>query len=203
LDYDYKTLNENGGKVLLDSGTTFVLFSHELYKVFKISWAKYCRSDSLHCAKTSDFQNCYSHNKEKYQTIEDFFHTFPSFTFQFKGADIDWSPADYFFYNNNLDSYCIGIEPLNDLLLGEIFMRNFDIQFDPEKQRVGFVRSNCDGMPTHKSNSRRLATQKVNPSTFKSTATKIYVDKKGVGIGEVVMVAMSGILVVAVIVFFW
>jgi len=161
LEYDYNALKEKGGKVLLDSGTTFMIFSFELYSVFKIQWAKYCRSNPMNCAKISDFQNCFVYNNKTYKSIDEFFDTFPTFTFQFRGADILLGPADYFYYNKALENYCIGIEPMRDLLLGEIFMRNFDIQFDPVNKKVGLIRANCDGSPDFKPRTNSVQFSKI------------------------------------------
>ena len=139
-------MKEGGGKAALDSGTTFVYFSLKLYNAFKLKFANFCRSGSTNCAKISDFQTCYIHNKKAYPNIQDFFNTFPPIMFTFDDTVmIDWVPSEYFFHDGNSTSYCIGIEPLKDLILGAIFMKNFDILFDQEKKSVGFVQANCDG----------------------------------------------------------
>jgi len=138
-----------------------VIFSFELYSVFKIQWAKLCRANPLNCAKVSDFQNCFAHNTATYKSVDEFFNTFPSFTFKFKGVDVSWGPADYFHYNQALGSYCIGIEPNRDLLLGEIFMRNLDLQFDPVNQKVGLVRANCGGSAEFKPRMTLVPTSRI------------------------------------------
>jgi hypothetical protein len=138
-------LGERSNEALVDSGTTFVYFPTELYNSFKLLLASVCRRRSETCAKTSDFQSCYTYNSTSYPNIQDFFDTFPPITVVTEGVELLWEPREYMFQMNSEINYCLAIYPLEDIVLGAAFMRNFDIKFDTETQRIGFARANCDG----------------------------------------------------------
>ena len=132
----------------MDSGTTFVYFSFEMFTEFKNEWAAFCRSSNKHCAKISDFQTCYTYNNATYPRLEDFFATFPPVSFKLDvNTTIIWEPSDYLYVNDDSKDYCLGIQPLKDLIFGEIFMKNLDVMFDLHNKRVGFAQANCDGIP--------------------------------------------------------
>lgn len=66
-------------------------------------------------------------------------------TFFFNDSiEYKWHPQDYLV--QPLDSkthYCVGVKTLSHMILGAIFMRNYDIYFDRTAKKVGFMRSNC------------------------------------------------------------
>lgn len=145
LKFDFKSLNERSEKALLDSGTTFVYFPSELFEVFKLQLASVCRRNSVACAKTPDFQSCYTYNANVYPNIQDFFDTFPPISFILNGVELIWEPREYLFQADSAMNYCLAIYPLEDIVLGAAFMRNFDIKFDLRDQKLSFARANCDG----------------------------------------------------------
>ena len=119
-----------------------------MFDEFKSEWAAFCRADKKNCAKISDFQTCYKYNKAVYPQLQDFFATFPPISFRLDvNTTIIWEPSDFLYVNDENGDYCIGIQPLKDLIFGEIFMRNLDIMFDLNNQRIGFAQANCDGVP--------------------------------------------------------
>jgi hypothetical protein len=145
LKYDYSVFKAGGGKAAIDSGTTFVYMSFELYSILKIQWATFCRSGDDQCAHMSDFQNCYAFDVNSFSDIQMFFSTFPPIVFVFNdNIEITWHPREYFYFDDDQVSYCIGIQPLKDLILGSIFMKNYDIQFDLTNQKVGFTNADCN-----------------------------------------------------------
>jgi hypothetical protein len=145
LDYDFESLNQNGGKVFLDTGTTFVYFGPQLFSKFNFFITNFCSDKQENCGGHSRYQECYSFNKYLYKNVDDFFNTFPKMTFKFNN-DVEWAwhPQDYMVAAiGSSNHYCIGVKALKDIILGAIFMRNYDIHFDKIKKRVSFVRSNC------------------------------------------------------------
>jgi hypothetical protein len=144
MKFDFNNFNNDGGKASVDSGTTFVYFPPDLYQAFKLSWANFCRGDANRCARISDFQTCYTYQQDIYPSVQAFLDTFPPISYQFKGDnEFVWTPKDYLYVDETPQSYCIGIQPLKDLVFGEIFMKNWDIRFDLDNRQLGFAKSNC------------------------------------------------------------
>ena len=77
--------------------------------------------------------------------IRDSYNTFPSINFDFNAEKVyRLHPQDYFLKNDEY-SYCIGIHPLKDMILGGLFWRNYDIKIDKKNKTVSFVRADCAG----------------------------------------------------------
>ena len=72
--------------------------------------------------------------------------SFPPLDFMFsENALYRWFPEDYFIFEKRKDEWCIGMEYLaNGLLLGGVFMRNYDIYFDKVHSQIKFVRAQCN-----------------------------------------------------------
>lgn len=88
------------------------------------------------------------YNKEKYETIEDWLESFPHIYFSFyPDAVITLYPRDYV-YNDSGEDYHLGFDRLDSrIILGGVFMRNYDIQFNRQNQTVSIVRSECSKGP--------------------------------------------------------
>ena len=145
IDYDFESLNEDGGKVFLDTGTTFVYFGSQLFSKFSFFITNFCSDNPENCGRHNKYQECYPFNKHAYKDIDEFFATFPKLTFKFnKDVEWAWYPQDYMVAALGSSAhYCIGVKALKDIILGAVFMRNYDIHFDKVKKKVHFVRSNC------------------------------------------------------------
>ncbi len=145
IQYNYERMNSSGGSAFLDSGTTFVYFSHNLYNRMKSTLVAFCSKKKENCGGFDNFQECYPYDKTLYPNKYDLYDTFPTINFNFDGVDVDWYPHDYLANGENLEveEICYGIKPLRDAILGAIFMKNYDFYLDKVNQRVGFIRSNC------------------------------------------------------------
>lgn len=145
IDYDFEGLNKNGGKAFLDTGTTFVYFSPELFGKFMFFIGNFCAEQPDRCGRKGSYQECYHFNKNRYKDLNEFYATFPKMTFKFNGDMVwDWFPQDYLVQAlDSTNHFCIGVKSLKDIILGAVFMRNYDIYFDKLKKQVSFVRSNC------------------------------------------------------------
>lgn len=60
-----------------------------------------------------------------------------------QGKTVAWFPEDYLYRINGTKYYCVGIEPLRDVIFGAIFMKNYDVLFNKDKRSVSFTRANC------------------------------------------------------------
>lgn len=84
---------------------------------------------------------------ERFATLDEWYESFPHIMLEFEpNASIPLYPRDYFFLENGLQ--CMGFSYLEGrIILGGLFMRNFDVQFDRENQILRMVRSDCGKVP--------------------------------------------------------
>lgn len=116
---------------------------------FTAEFTNQCADRPENCAKHDQFKECYYYNKDLYPYLNDFLRTFPLMTFYFNGnIPYYWYPQDYMV--QPLDSnvhYCVGVKSLNHVILGALFMRNYDIYFERTAKAIGFRRANCGSDP--------------------------------------------------------
>ncbi|CAG9318391.1 unnamed protein product [Blepharisma stoltei] len=143
-------------KTIIDSGTTFVYFIQEMYKEFWVVFENYCKNDNFCDGEVIIINNepksCYKRNKEKHQSIYEFFDTFPTISMTIDKIIINWLPENYLFsYPEYADIYCVGIYSTQEdiIVLGNIFMRGMEVIFDRSESRVGFAESSCDPLLIH------------------------------------------------------
>ena len=145
MHYNYESLNGNGGKAFLDTGTTFVYVSQPFFRAIVTTFDDFCGQQKSNCAGNLGHKECYHFNPVLFPTTYDFLKTFPSFEFKFAGnAAIKWLPQDYFVKMADNNAYlCIGIKTLKDMILGALFMRNYDVSFEKSGKKIMFTRSSC------------------------------------------------------------
>lgn len=91
---------------------------------------------------------CYEFRpSSKYPTLEDWLESFPHIYMLFEpNAYIPLYPRDYFFLENGLQ--CLAFDYIEGrIILGGVFMRNFDLQFDRQNEKVTMVRADCNPAP--------------------------------------------------------
>ena len=87
---------------------------------------------------------CHKFPTDLYPNYKDFLHSFPVLTFIFdQNKKVFFYPEDYLYQYENSDLYCPGIISLKDLILGAIFMQNYDITFDKINKKLAITRANC------------------------------------------------------------
>ena len=149
ITYPYAKMNSgelNSEGAFFDSGTTYMYTSHMMFRKIKKRFDKFCDKSAKNCGGESRWEECYSIDDEHMEDLDNYFRSFPMFTFHFGGnKPYRWYPSDYLIKNGDLDQYCVGIKPLKDMILGAVFMRNYDILFDKTRRLIGFSRSDCNG----------------------------------------------------------
>lgn len=150
IDYPYKKMNRGelttGDGAFFDTGTTYVYTSHKMFDKIKQRFNQFCSRHSGHCGGESRFEECYSISSRHKEDVQNYFKTFPLIEFSFEGdMKYRWYPYDYLIKNGDLDQYCVGIKALKDMILGAVFMRNYDVLFDKSRKLIGFARSDCSG----------------------------------------------------------
>lgn len=145
MHYNFEVMNDRGGKAFLDTGTTFMYVSQALFNAIVSAFNSHCLRGQDRCGAAVGYQECYHVNPLKYPKMNEFVSTFPIFDFKFAGGEtIKWYPQDYFVASGSSKSYqCIGIKVLKDMILGALFMRNYDISFEKNGKKITFVRANC------------------------------------------------------------
>lgn len=80
---------------------------------------------------------------DKFPDLETWWESFPHVYMMFEpNALIPIYPRDYFFLENS--QQCMGFAYLDSrIILGSIFMRNFDVQFNRDNGTVKMVRADC------------------------------------------------------------
>lgn len=148
IEYPYAKMNRgelNGEGAFFDTGTTYMYTSHAMFRKMKKHFDKYCNRDITNCGGENRWEECYSIEDEQKDDLDGYFRSFPMLTFHFAGnRPYRWYPSDYLIKNGDLDQYCVGIKPLKDMILGAVFMRNYDILFDKTRRLIGFARSDCN-----------------------------------------------------------
>lgn len=87
---------------------------------------------------------CFVFPSENFSTRQVFYDSFPVFSLIFDlNKSVLWHPEDYLFQVRSTKYYCVGIEPLKDVILGAIFMRNYDILFERDSKKISITRANC------------------------------------------------------------
>lgn len=166
VQYDFEELNKRGGQAFLDTGTTFVYVSKPFYAQIVSTFSHFCKQSKGNCGGNKGYQECYKYIPFMFRNDDDFMNTFPVFDFQFEGgAVVKWFPQDYFVGGPENEGYkCIGIKVLKDMILGALFMRNYDVSFEKNSKSITFVRSNC-GKTTGDLRTEGLLDQKVKVDT--------------------------------------
>lgn len=129
----------------MDTGTTFVYVSQPFFRAIVSTFDDFCGQQKSNCAGNLGHKECYHFNPVLFPTTYDFLKTFPTFEFKFAGnAAIKWLPQDYFVKMADNNAYlCIGIKMLKDMILGALFMRNYDVSFEKFGKKITFTRSSC------------------------------------------------------------
>ena len=138
-------MNKRGGQAFLDTGTTFVYVSKPFFGQIASTFNRFCKQKKANCGGNKNYQECYRFMPFMFKNDDAFMSTFPVFEFHFEGdAVVKWFPQDYFVGGPENEGYkCIGIKVLKDMILGALFMRDYDVSFEKSGKAITFVRSNC------------------------------------------------------------
>ena len=149
INYNFDRMNSQSSNAFFDTGTTFLYLPSDLMDQFKKGFTDYCGKHKHHCAGHETFKECYFWDRHEHPILNDFLRTFPPMTFFFNdNIPYKWHPQDYMV--QPLDSevhYCVGAKTLTHVILGAIFMRNYDIVFDRTEKKIRFQRANCSKDP--------------------------------------------------------
>lgn len=138
------------GKAFVDSGTTLSYFPNQNFEEIMKSFSEICKMNKK-CGNLKRIKGlgyCSKLNNE--DEIEEIIRLgWSNITLVFDGYAFIWSPKNYFFlYNTKANglNICLGFEgdKRQNVLLGTTFMHGYDIIFDKDKHRIGFVPADCN-----------------------------------------------------------
>lgn len=150
IDSDIINVGVNTNTII-DSGTTIAYFPGSISNRMDENIRKACKDkDCGTFTHLSDLGECMSFRNTEH--MEQAIKLLPNITFEFaNGVKYIWEPKDYVFNNSitNKQQYqlCVGYNQGSGgkVNLGSTWMHNREIIFDKENNRIGFVRSNCNG----------------------------------------------------------
>ena len=137
------------GRAVIDSGTTISYFPPlKFQEIMKIILEKCDKSKKCgNLRKIENFGYC-TEVKDEDEMYEIITKGWGNITLKFDDYVFNWTPQNYYYiyrpkkYDLNV---CLGFEEeyRSNVLLGTNFMHGYDIIFDKEQQRIGFVQADC------------------------------------------------------------
>ena len=134
-------------KAIIDSGTTYTYFPSEITNYLIKIIRQICNKKCGKFERKREFGGCFyfRNNEEMLYAIN---NIFPNITFSINNEiNYIWTPQNYY-YNFSLienNSFCLGFSTdYENFILGSTWMKGYDIIFDREDNKIGFVVSNCN-----------------------------------------------------------
>lgn len=136
---------------IVDSGTTFTYLASTVYSAFWNEIENICSIDSFCRGQRKSVygeqHNCFRYSVDEFETLDEFFSTFPMVEIVIEGHRIPWYPKQYLYtWPDYPNDYCIGV--YNNYgggsVLGAVFLRGHDVIFDRDNNMIGFAESDCD-----------------------------------------------------------
>ena len=138
------------GKAVIDSGTTITYFPKLKFReIMKIILDKCDKSKKCgNLKKTTNFGYCARVKNEK-ELNKIIYKGWGNITFTFGDYQFNWTPKNYHYIYKPTEretNVCLGFDEdsRGNTLLGTTFMHGYDIIFDKEKHRIGFVEADCN-----------------------------------------------------------
>lgn len=149
------TINYNGDAVI-DSTTTLTYFPENLYKEINNKFNTYCEKNN--CGKFENIENKgYCSSFEDRETLfNTLYKIWPEiiFIFDINNKDINntiinfiWKSFNYYLLYSSEEpkKACLSFVPhkLNYIILGTKFFQGYDIIFNREEKKLGFIKADC------------------------------------------------------------
>jgi hypothetical protein len=140
----------------VDSGTSFTYIPTSVHSKIKATFESYCNNNEDNCkgvhnprgGSSADISDSvYCAGPPASLTMQQVMHSYPSISFKLEGGDVDICvpPEQYFFLSTSHPiMYCVGFFKDRDFVFGANLMANFNVLFDHEHDRMGWVRADCE-----------------------------------------------------------
>ena len=134
----------------IDTGNTMSYFPPFIYKSLIKEFSKFCKSKGGGCGNfqyDSELGYCASF-KDRESLFKAISEYWPNITLQLgKDTNYIWKPINYYYYFLKLNTRkaCLGFNShkSQNIVLGTNFIHGYDVIFDRENQRLGFVQADC------------------------------------------------------------
>ena len=136
------------GTAFIDSGTTLTYFPSKIFRAIMRYYLKICKKCG-NLRRLPNYGYCAEFKDER--ELNEIVNEWKNIIIGLDGYDFIWEPHNfYLIYDHDEENganVCLGFEESvrNNILLGTTFMHNYDIIFDKEKERIGFVQADCNG----------------------------------------------------------
>lgn len=133
----------NANQVIIDSGTTLMIFSTEIMKAIQAQFEAVC-STGVNLVGVCGVQKGQSiFDNQCFQMTPPQVGDWPVFTVSLPGApNLILSPAQYLWQGaGQAGYYCMGMQGQDGLgvtILGDTFMQGFNVIFDRKRSMIGF-----------------------------------------------------------------
>ncbi|KAK9167491.1 hypothetical protein Scep_002682 [Stephania cephalantha] len=139
--------------VIFDSGSSYTYFNRQAYQVFLSLVKKGLAGKPLNVAADKTLSICWKGAKP-FRSVLDVKQYFTPVTLSFanKKSQLEIPPENYLIISS-LGNVCLGIlngteiglENMN--LIGDVSLQNQLVIYDNEKQRIGWIRADCNRLP--------------------------------------------------------
>ncbi|CAD8164078.1 unnamed protein product [Paramecium pentaurelia] len=142
---DHNLINLGQG-AFIDSGSTLAYGSPKLSE--KLTQQFNCQNENCPDLQYLEGLNCYQYIPEKHENFSNFASYFPTYQFELdNNFTFNWKPINYLILAvNTSDRYCFPLAVIpgaSRMILGQVWMRNWDIGFNKQTQEILFVENNC------------------------------------------------------------
>jgi len=150
IDDGLDLLNGNEVDSIIDSLSTKTFLTETLYNSFILEFLVKCQKMKNNCNNIQKIENigfC-SVFKSKQKIINSIDKYWPPINIAVNGYNLSIKPKNYFvpYLSSGKINACVGFGKSNTNynILGTSFMNGYDVIFDNENKRIGFIESNCD-----------------------------------------------------------
>jgi len=150
IDDGLDLLNGNEVDSIIDSLSTKTYLTETLYNSFILEFLVKCQKMKNHCNNIQKIENmgfC-SVFKSKQKIINSIDKYWPKINIAVNEYNLVIKPKNYFvpYLSSGKINACVGFGKSNTNynILGTSFMNGYDVIFDNENKRIGFIESNCD-----------------------------------------------------------
>ena len=150
IDDGLDLLNGNEVDSIIDSLSTKTYLTESLYNSFILEFLVKCQKMKNNCNNIQKIENmgfC-SVFKSKQKIINSIDKYWPKINIAVNGYSLAIKPKNYFvpYLSSGKINACAGFGKSNTNynILGTSFMNGYDVIFDNENKRIGFIESNCD-----------------------------------------------------------
>ena len=143
--------NNNNYISIIDTSSTISYFPKDIFNMIMTGLFYECIDKDEECGKIKRIEGygiCAEFNNSN-EMNNKIYSSFPLIKIVFNDYEFNWDPKNYYmnFTSRNKYRACLGLETdeniKNTIILGTNFMHGYDIIFDKEENRIGFVEAEC------------------------------------------------------------